>query len=228
MRTASNSALQQNVLSQPKQFYSIQTWHLFLFIAIGVLFNNWIINNFVLTKEAFVHIFSDRLELSRIEDLFSFNEKFKIWSMIGSPLILWISISFISLLIQFPLLLKLVNIPFKKLFRVLAVAQIPLLVAGFIKTIWLLQMESQSITEQVLSFMPLSLTNLIDVTAYSKPILGILGRVNVFEAVWILLVAKGISDTGKLKKFDAFLVVFCIWVILIACQWMIVVYMNKM
>jgi len=210
-----------------KKSFKLKTWHLFLLIMLAVWVNTWILQNFVMTREVYHNLLSEQLEISRIDDYFNFVRKISIFSYLLSPLILWIQLAFVTLLLQFPLVLKFIDIPFKKIFRVVTFAQISLLVMGLVKTFWLLHFQPSQITKQTLSFTPLALTNLLDVSLYPKSAVQILNNFNVFTIIWCIILIKGLADTRKIKKLDASILVLVVWTLILVFQWALVTYFTK-
>jgi len=215
-----------NETTLEKPFY-LKTWHLFLVIIIAVWLNTWILQNYVMTRELYHNLLSEKLEISRIDDYFNFVRKISIFSYILVPIIIWIQLAFVTLLLQFPLVLKFIDIPFKKIFRVVAFAQISLVVMGLIKTFWLLHFQPSQITRQTLSFTPLSLTNFLDISAYPKSAVQVLNNFNVFSIIWCIVLINGLSNTKKIKKLDASILVVVVWTLILVFQWVLVMYFTK-
>jgi hypothetical protein len=180
-----------------------------------------------MTRDVYHNLLSEKMEAYRIDDYFNFVRKISIWSYIIAPLLLWIKITFYTLLIQFPLVLKFIDIPFKKLFRIVSFAQIPVLISGFIKIIWLFQYKPYQITEKTLALTPLALTNLINSSLYPKTTIILLSNINVFEMIWCIIVVKGLAATEKIKKIDAFLLVLGVWSLILVLQWALLMYFTK-
>ncbi|RKY77979.1 hypothetical protein DRQ07_08100 [candidate division KSB1 bacterium] len=207
--------------------YKIKTWQLFLLITLAVWINTWILQNFVMTREVYHNLLADQLEISRVDDYFSYVKKISLFSYALAPLVLWIQLAFVTLLLQFPLVLKFIDIPFKKIFRITAFAQISLIVMAIIKTVWLLHFKPSQITAKTLSFTPFSITNLLDVNLYPKSALQILNNFNLFAVIWCIILIKGISDTGKIKKSDSVLLVLGVWAFILIFQWALLTYFTK-
>ncbi|MBN2031386.1 hypothetical protein JW824_14225 [bacterium] len=216
----------ENVIITKKPV-SFKTWHLFVILLLVAWLNTWIFQNHIMTREVYYNLYSEQLEIRRIDNLIKFFQIFSIWSYITAPLILWIQITFITLLIQFPLILKIIDIPFKQIFRIVTFAFIPLTVMMLVRSLWLLRFEPDQINEYTLTFIPLALTNLINVTSYPKAVLGLLGNINIFSLIYCVIIYNGLFSTGKLKKDDAALLVFAIMTLLLVFQWALVSYLTK-
>ena len=213
-----------SVLKRP--FY-IKTWHLFFLILLGICINTWIIQNHVMTREVYHNILSERMEAYRIDDYFNFVRRLSIWSYIIAPLILWIRLTLVTLLLQFPLVFRFIDLSFKRIFRIVSFAQISFLVAGFLKTFWIMRLQPYQITVEDLSTTPLALTNILEPSSISKASHIILSNFNIFEIIWCLIVVKGFVSTGKLKTMDVSLIVLVVWTLLLVFQWALVLYLIK-
>jgi len=207
--------------------YKIKTWQLFLLITLAVWINTWILQNFVMTRDVYHNLLAEKLEISRIDDYFNYVRKISMISYALTPLVLWIQLAFVTLLLQFPLVLKFIDVSFKKIFRIAAFAQISLIVMAIIKTVWLLHFKPSQITAKTLSFTPFSITNLLDVNLYPKSALQILNNFNLFAVIWCIILIKGISDTGKIKKSDSVLLVLGVWAFILIFQWALLTYFTK-
>lgn len=205
----------------------LKTWHLFVLLLIGVWINTWVIQNQIMTREVYHNLLSERLEVHRIDDYFNMMRKLSVWNYVWIPLFLWLRLTFVTLFMQFPLVFKFIDIPFKQIFRMVALAFIPLFFAGFIKTIWLLRQPANQITEEILAFVPFAITNFLEASLYPKAAFGFLSNFNIFEILWCIIIAKGLSSTGKLRKIDAALLVFIVWTLMVLFQWALMLYLAK-
>jgi hypothetical protein len=206
---------------------SFKTWHLFLFLLFGISINIWISQNYILTREVYHNLLSEQLEISRIDDYFNLIQRFSIWTYILSPIMFLLRLIFVSLLIQFPLVMKFIDIPLKQIFRIVTFAFIPLFLMSVIKTIWLLLLPTHQITQETLTFTPLTFTNFLNASNYAKTVYGLLSNLNIFEVVWCFIVAKGLSRTGKIKKSDAYVLVLVIWTLILVFLWALLMYLTK-
>ena len=206
---------------------SFKTFHLFLLLLLGISINIWITQNYIMTREVYYNLLSDQLEISRIDDYFTLTQKFSIWTYIFTPIVFLLRITFVSLLIQFPLVMKFIDIPLKQIFRIVTLAFIPLFFMSVIKTIWLLLLPTHQITQETLAFTPLAFTNFLNASNYAKTVYGLLSNLNIFEVVWCIIVAEGLSRTDKLKKLDAYVLVLVVWTLILVFLWAFLMYLTK-
>jgi len=194
---------------------------------LGFLINTWILNNFIITKEVYQFLFSSQIEFSSINNYFDQVKKLSAWTYVAAPLILWLQITLITMLLQFPLLFKFIDIPFKNLFRIVCIAQFSSFFSSMLKSLWLLTLNPHQITKTSLMFVPLSITHLINTKFYTYTNLLILNKMNLFEIIWCIILITGLRATGKLKKNEAFLLVISIWTLILVFQWALVTYYTK-
>ena len=209
-----------------KKSSSFKTWYLFLFLLLGISINIWISQNYIMTRDVYHNLLSEQLEISRIDDYFNLVQKFSVWAYILTPIVFLLRITFVSLLIQFPLVMKFRDIPLKQIFRIVTFAFIPLFFMSVIKTIWLL-LPNHQITQETLAFTPLAFTNFLNASNYGKTVYGLLSNLNIFEVGWCIIVAEGLSRTGKLKKSDAYVLVLVIWTLILVFLWALLMYLTK-
>ena len=215
-----------NDASIKKSFY-LKTWHLFLIILIGIWMNTWILQKSIMTREVYRNLLSAQLDAYRIDDYLNFINKLSMLSYIFVPIILWVRLTFVTLLIQFPLIIQFIDISFKKIFRIVTFAQISILTGEILRTLWLLRLKPDQINEERLTLMPLAITAFFDGAFYPKLLFRMLNRFNVFEIVWCLILIKGLTSTGKLKRRDASLVVLIVWTLILVFQWALLLYLKK-
>jgi len=180
-----------------------------------------------MTRQVYHNLLSEQLEISRIDDYFNLVQKFSVWAYVFTPVVFLLRITFVSLLLQFPLVMKFIDIPLKQIFRVVTFAFIPLFFMSVIKTIWLLFLPVHQITQETLAFTPLAFTNFLNTSNYSQTVYGLLSNLNIFDVVWCIIVAEGLSRTGKLKKSDAYVLVLVIWTLILVFLWALLMYLTK-
>jgi len=206
---------------------SLKNWHLFLVLVLANVLIAFLYQEHIMTKDIFYALFSDQVETNRIDKFFDVTQRISIWGYLLTPVVLLIKFSFVALLLQFPLTIKFIDIPFKRLFRIMMLAAIPLLIGTMARYLWLLSLPVEQITKSVLQVTPLSLSSLIDYTKYTESSITILNNFSIYEIVWCLMVYLGLSKTEKLKKYDAAMLVIGVWTFLLVFQWALMAYLTK-
>jgi len=216
-----------STIALAKKSFDLKTSHLMLALITGVLLTTWVMQNFILTRDVYYNLYSEQLEPQRIDEFVTAVKGFSIWNYFIGPLFLLIRLTFVTLLVQLPLVFKFVDVSFAKLYRIVALAFVPLLILSLIKTLWLLWIPNYEITEHILTFIPFSINNFMDAENYPKHIYAFLGNFNLFEAAWGIILSAGLSRLTKLKKEDAAIIVLCIWTLIFVFQFVLITYINK-
>ncbi|MBD3386442.1 hypothetical protein GF407_16155 [candidate division KSB1 bacterium] len=205
----------------------IKTITLFMIILTALLLDTWFTQNHIMTRQVYYNLLSDQLEIYRIDMIYGWVKKFSVWNYLLVPLITLVRILFIALLIQLPLVFRFIDVPFSRLFRIATIAFLPLMLMTLIKTAWLAMVPGNQIDAGILSRVPLALTNLLDTSAYPRPVLGFLSSFNLFEITWCCVIVILLSKAARLKKSDTALMVFFIWTLILCFRFVLVLYLEK-
>jgi len=209
-----------------KTDFGAKTWQLFLLILIVNLVVSWCFNEIVFTREVYYNILSERLDAGRIDEYFDFSRKLTVWGYIAQPLLFGLQLMFFALLLQTPLLLMLLDIPFSRLFRIVMVSSLATTAFSVAKLLYLSFHDSTEITREILDFVPLSLAAIADLSTLPKTISFLLGKLNFFEVAWCFMLGKGLFETGKISQAKAISVVFSFWIALLLFQLGVVLYFE--
>ena len=202
-----------------KRELNLKAWQLFSLVSIANIILMFLFNEFIFTLDVYHNIFSDQMESTRIDEYFDFSRQSSIWGYLATPLFLLLNFTFISLLIQMPLVLMFIDIPFNRLFRLVILASILMLASGFIRFFFLATQYTTQITKSTLNIVPLSINHLLDASKYPELAYTTLGMFNIFEFGWCYVLYKGLSTTGKVRKETAALFIFLIWIFLLLFKW---------
>lgn len=190
----------------------IETWQLYLLITISSIIVSFAFQNFIMTREVYYTLYGSQVEDYRLNDAINLMQKFQIWGLIATPLIIWLRLAFVAFLIQLPLILKFIEIPFREIFRIATLAYLIIFSADIVRFLYLYFLPSKSITAETLIFIPLSITNFLNKENYSELAFSVLSKINLFELLWGYVIYRGLYKTGKLEKIDAALIVLGVWI----------------
>lgn len=193
----------------------IETWQLFLILALLSIIISILFQKFIMTRDVYYNLYSDQLEENRIDDIIDFTQKLQIWGYIAIPIITWLRLAFITFLLQLPLMIKFIEIPFRELFRIITFAFSIMFVGEMVRFLYLYFLPTESITLNSLTFIPLSITNFLDKSNYPDLVYSILSKINLFEFLWCYVIYAGLYKTNKLEKIDAVSIIFGVWVSLL-------------
>jgi hypothetical protein len=207
----------------------VRNWHIFLALLFIHLLLSWIFQEYIMTREAYHSLLSEQLETYRIDKQLEVMSRFKIWGYIILPVILWLKFTCMTLLLQLPLMFKFIEIPFKKIFRVVMLASLPFVFMSAIHILQLFSIPAEQINDAVLKIIPFSLGRLINPAHYPESAIQILNMINIFEAGWLLLTFYGFTviSENKLQKMDIALLVFAIWTFVLILQYLLNIYIEK-
>ncbi len=192
--------------------YDIPTWQLFLVATAISLVISFAFQQTIMTREIFYNLYGSQMEEYRIDDIIDFARKFQVWGYLATPVIIWLRIAFVSFLIQLPFALKYIEMPFKKIFRIVTIAYFVLLGSDIVRFFYLYFQPREEITLASLNFVPLSLTNLLNKENYSNLTFSFLNRINLFEMGWMFAVYLGLVKTKKMEKIDCALITLAVWI----------------
>jgi hypothetical protein len=142
-------------------------------------------------------------------------------------LLFWLQITFFALLIQMPLVFMFIEIPFVQIFRVVALASMTSTLLSIAQLLRLSFYQANEITQATLETIPLSLANLINPYDYPKSALFVLGKFNLFEVLWCIIIYRGLAATRQIKKDTAMMLVAMVWIVLLLFQWGMVAYFDS-
>ncbi len=205
----------------------IKTFYLFCFICLITLLNNWILQNFIMTKEFYINNLSERMEIYRIDEYYHWIKKFSFWNYIIIPVFILLRITVVTLIIQLPFILQLKDIPFSKIFRIVTFALISLILLNVVHTMNLLNTPVSEIDQQLLADMPFSLASFVDIQNVSRPFYSLLNSFNIFELLWCVSVFAGLYQYARVNKYDALCVVTVVWAFIEIFKFLLMSYLNR-
>ena len=158
--------------------------HFFFIIIIILLAITYLSNQLLISETLYYNTFSEQLTEEKIEEAFSFNQK---WSWLGYvfiPIIYLLKFSFISLVLLTGLFFINKTVSFSVLFKAVMLAEIPFLLIPLIKLFWFLFIQTQYTFNDLQYFYPLSALQLFDVKSLAIWQIYPLQLLNVFEMVY--------------------------------------------
>ncbi len=196
-------------------------WQIFFFLSIMNFMISFLANEFVFTREIYYHIFSEQMELGRIDKFIDKLNRFSVWSLLGIPLVLLIKYVVETFLLQLPLLLRFIEIPFKYIFRIVMYASIALIISRILHVLWIYWTPINELSGELFKIKPFSVGSLINSSQYPESSIAVFNQCSIFELLWGIILYCGLIKTGKIKKIDTALLVFCVWTVILFLQWMV-------
>jgi len=208
--------------------FRLQGWHLFVLLVLCEGLLTWFYQTQVLTRDLYHSLLKEQLEAQRIDALFDLLKRISVWGYVTIPLFIGFRILFVAFLLQLPLVLRFIDIPFRQLFRIVAMASVLMLVFEAGRMFHLSGIAAEQMSKADLNWIPLSLMSLLHISSSSAAVQGFFSHFNLFELGFLMLIYRGLIQTGKLKKMDAGLVVLVMWTVIILFQWGLMMYTERM
>ncbi len=206
----------------------LKGWHLFLLLVACEALLTWFYQSQILTREVYHSLLQAQLDAQRIDALFDLLQRMSLWGFAAIPLIIGLRIMLVASLLQLPLVLRFIDIPFRQLFRIVAAASLLFILLEGVRLLRLSGIPAEQLTQANLNWMPLALTSLLRLEVATASVQGFFSHFNLFEIGWLALLYFGLSRTGQLRKRDAGLVVLVMWTVVVLFQWGLTLYMERM
>jgi hypothetical protein len=204
-----------------------RTWHLFAILALGLVALGWFFNHHVITDEVYRKLLSQKFDSGRVDDLINQRAQAAVWGYLAVPAALWVRLAFVAMLLQFFMLLAMVDVPFRRLFTAAAWAFIPLAYEQAVRALWLSRLGVDGITEHTLSVRPGSIASLfMDVDAQGA-LFTLANYFNGFELLWCVILFVSLRRTGKVSRGLAAAVVLGAWALCTGFQWGLGLYLTR-
>jgi hypothetical protein len=165
----------------------------FLVLCLLMLANNYFIREYIVTKDVFYRTFGEQVAVERINQYLDLREKVK-WIVFALvPVMLLIKISLITLCIDAGAELADYKIGFKKIFRVVLVAETIFVFATFIRTIGLCLFVNINTMQDIQWYSPFSLASIFPAKNFPSWLAYPLLTVNLFEVAYVIALSIGMS-----------------------------------
>jgi len=190
---------------------------------------SWVFQESIMTREVYHSLLSGQLESYRIDKQLDLINRFKIWGYLFLPVVLWLKFTIVSLLLQLPLMIKFIEIPFRQIFRVVMIASISFVLMNIVYIIYLSLIPATEINQDIINIIPFSLSSLVDISRYPESAIKMLSSFNLFEIGWLIILFYGFTVIAceKLKKTDVALLLISVWSFLFVFKYVLVIYMAK-
>ena len=184
---------------------SMGGWKIFSWI---VVFNVLILiaSQTVLIDEiVFFNTYSEQLTYERSMELFDTMKSYSWVTYAMTPILLLLKFSVLSVLLYVGVFFSDLTreITLGKIFKVVVMCEIVFVVASVIKLLWFIFFAGNYTLEDLSYFYPLSLINLFSRSEVASYWVYPLQILNVFQVVYALLLAIGLSTTGLVRKSTA-------------------------
>lgn len=181
-------------------------WHLlFLIVIAGYFLIFWLSKGILINETVFYNSYSEQLTYERSMRLFNEINRLSWINYVFTPVIFFLKIIIISTVLYTGVFFCDLNkeISFNNIFRIVTASEIIFVFAGFTKFLWFYLFAGNYDLDDLSFFYPLSLINLFESSEVSQLWIFPLQSVNIFQILYILLLAFGINKAGALSKADS-------------------------
>lgn len=204
-----------------KDIYKFKWGYLFLVYAILYTAITFLMNSLVFTDSFYYSVLGEQLSSDRIAGILKINHTYSWIGYFVSPLLLLLKLAIIGGVVFSGIFMFDKEVSYKKVFRVVMIAELACIVATICKLAYFLTWPPQSL-DDITRFYPMAITQLFHVNSLPIYFVYPLQQLNLFEVVYWLLIASGISvyaNESFLKglKMTAFSygVALALWIVVV-------------
>lgn len=170
-------------------------YFVFLCLLSGVL--TYAGKSLLITEELYFAFFGDQLSYERITEIIFLNRKWEWLSYAIIPFYYLTKIFLVAVCIYTGTMIVGIDISFKKIFQVALLAEGIFLIPPILKLCWFLFIQTDYTLFDIQSFYPFSALNFFDVGSLDPWFIYPLQSVNIFEAIYLLVLAYGLFLSTK-------------------------------
>ena len=200
---------------------SSPVWLMLCMLMVFYAVHAFLVDKWMMSDRLIRTLLEHRIETFRTDFFIVKFRALSRWSILLSPLLLVLRLTFLTFWIQAPLMLKEMDLTFKTCYRVIVRAQFAHLALSIFQAGRWIVLKPSTLDAAMLGMIPFSLLSVFKSVPSSNPLYPLLGQLNAFEAVWITLVAEGLVRPGRLERQFLYPTVSLLWFLLILFQWTI-------
>lgn len=205
----------------------LSNWHIYVLMILLNIFLAFVMNNYFLSREVIIRLYSQYNDISSINIYLLTMKKYSFLGYALIPIIILIRIVLVALIAQLFFMLRLKEISFNKLFRIVLIGYGIIVFSSFIQLIILFLTPTETLSLESLAMAPLSLSHLVSTENMDKVYNGFLNQINVFEILWIITIAVGLKSISGIKSNTASIVAISIWFMIFLFKAGVNLYLSK-
>lgn len=175
-----------------KSLFKADTRVIFISASLLYILISVIINEFIISSELYYNTYADRLSIDQINKLIQLKDKWEWTGYILIPILLFIKLLIITLSIEIGVILLDYKVSFSRIFRIVLIAELVLILANIVRNTALFFLDFDTFDE-IYSFYPLSVLNLIKVNSVNTWLVYPLKLANIFTIIYFIVLTKGLS-----------------------------------
>ena len=177
--------------------FSLNKTYLYLILVLLTAIIGFSIQSFILTDDLLIEHLGKQLSMSRVEFVLDVKVKSMWLNFIILPLAYILKFALITVWILSGTIIFGYKNSFKEIFQVVIVAEFVWLIPSLITLVWFGFIDTNYTFDDVQYFKPLSLLSLFDPTTIHSWLIYPLQSLNLFELVYMLVLAIGIKQILK-------------------------------
>ena len=206
---------------------SLRTWGVFVLLVLVSAAIAWINNEFVMTSEVYRDLLSEQSSDSSVDRQIESITTVRSWSYLAIPVLVWTRIALIALVVQMFCLLGMVDITFRQLFRVAAIAFFATLAGSLNRIVWIVR--QNVVDASTLSASPGSLAAIaLPHSASDSWSYVLLSQVSFFHLVWAALMVVGLVSTKRIGVAGAVAVTSGAWGLVTGLRMSLALYLQHL
>lgn len=185
-----------------EELLSIKGWKLFLGIVSLNLLIIMVSQQTLINEVVFFNTYSDQLTYDNALELFHKIQSYSWVTYAITPVVLILKFSVVSVLIFIGIFFSDLHheVTLGKVFKVVIVGELIFITASIVKLLWFIFFAGNYTLEDMSFFYPLSLINLFSRSEVANYWVFPMQTVNVFQVLYVLFLALGLSKISSVKK----------------------------
>ena len=179
-------------IDQPKSFYAINSWWIFIGICLIYIFSAWWLQTEVLTDDLYYQTLGGRLSTDKIDAWVGLQHRTRLLGYTMIPIGLLLKISATCTCLMTGLLITGNKVSFRSLFKIALFAESAFVAAAMLRLVLLAFFHTIDRLEDWQSFAPLSLYSLMKASTVPSWLVYPLQTLNLFEIAYMVLLAAGL------------------------------------
>ena len=164
----------------------------------------WANNEFVMTTEVFQALIGHPQLSGQVDMRYETVRSMSVWGYAMAPFQTAFRIGFVALIVQMTCLLGGIDIAYRRLFRVSAIAFGAILFGTLLQIVWIARQPVAAVTQASLGIVPDSIAAWFAASSDVPSILYLLlSRVSITALLWMLLLYWGLRETERLRRTGA-------------------------
>jgi len=177
-------------------------YSLYLILALSAIFFSYIIQTHIIDEDILINYYHDQMGYDRILQMIDVQKKWAWLNYALLPIIYLVKFSLITFWILCGTIIFGFKIKYKSIFKLVLVAEFVWLLPSLILIVWFGLIDTSYTFTDVQYFAPLSLLNLFDASQLDSWLIFPLKSLNLFEVIYLLVLALGIKKIIK-KDYDS-------------------------